>query len=133
MFGLKLKQLRLDRGLTQRQLAKGIGVTVRTIQNYEQGAAMPKDRAVIHRLAAYLEVPVDELVEGQDYYELAGHEIKAAKEPDDSEELFRLLQELTALFAGGSLSRGDRNLFLRAVLDLYEEAGPNGRKGDRHD
>ena len=37
-FGSKLKQLREDRGLTQTELADKLGVTLKTISNYETKA-----------------------------------------------------------------------------------------------
>lgn len=36
-MGLLLKQKRLDRGLTQQNLADLTGINIRSIQNYEQG------------------------------------------------------------------------------------------------
>ncbi len=40
-FGEKLKQLRIDRGLTQAALAEVSGVPVGTIRDYEQGKRDP--------------------------------------------------------------------------------------------
>ncbi|MDR0773449.1 MAG: helix-turn-helix domain-containing protein [Wolbachia pipientis] len=37
-LGKKIKQLRLDRGLTQTELGKRIGVSYRQIQKYENGS-----------------------------------------------------------------------------------------------
>ncbi|WP_419214655.1 helix-turn-helix domain-containing protein [Wolbachia endosymbiont of Rhagoletis cingulata] len=37
-LGKKIKQLRLDRGLTQTELGKRIGVSYRQIQRYENGS-----------------------------------------------------------------------------------------------
>ena len=40
-FNEKLRLLRKNAGLTQRQVADAVGVTYRTYQNYEAGASMP--------------------------------------------------------------------------------------------
>ena len=37
-------------------------------------------------------------------------------------ELYRLMQEITALFAGGHLSASDRELFLDAMTELVRES-----------
>ena len=39
--GTRLAEARAGRGLTQRELAGALGVTVRTIQNYESGKHLP--------------------------------------------------------------------------------------------
>lgn len=41
-FGAKLKQLREDRGLTQTELADKLGVTLKTISNYETKGTRPR-------------------------------------------------------------------------------------------
>ena len=40
-FGEKVSQLRKQNGLTQRQLADALGVSLRTITNYETGGRYP--------------------------------------------------------------------------------------------
>ena len=35
LFGEKVKLLRKEKGLTQTELAEAVGVTLRTVQNYE--------------------------------------------------------------------------------------------------
>ena len=40
----------------------------------------------------------------------------------DRMELYRLMQEITALFAGGHLSASDRELFLDAMTELVRES-----------
>ena len=40
----------------------------------------------------------------------------------DRKEMYRLMQEITALFAGGSLSASDRELFLEAMTELVRES-----------
>jgi transcriptional regulator with XRE-family HTH domain len=40
-IGARIAEARRHAGLTQRQLAQSLGVTVRTVQNYEAGVAVP--------------------------------------------------------------------------------------------
>jgi len=40
----RLKQLRWDMGITQKQLAEATGIGYSTIQSYEQGASIPSDQ-----------------------------------------------------------------------------------------
>lgn len=63
-FSNKLKELRIDRNLTQEQLAKLIEVHPKTYKNYETGKTLPRI-AVIRKLAIVLEISSDELLEMQ--------------------------------------------------------------------
>ena len=60
-FPQKLKEIRIKRGYTQRQLAKSIGVTPATISRYENGTRKP-NAIVIRNLAIILEISSDELL-----------------------------------------------------------------------
>jgi len=60
-FGVRLAQLRQERGLTQVQLARAAGATQRAISYYENEAGYPPADAII-RLADVLGVSADELL-----------------------------------------------------------------------
>ena len=91
-FNEKLRLLRKNAGLTQRQVADAVGVTYRTYQNYEAGASSPSGD-VASRLAAALGVSTDTL--------LSAALASAPEAPDRA--LRALLAEMQALFAGGAL------------------------------
>jgi len=57
-IGEKIRKLRLTKGLSQKDLAKYVGVTYQQIQNYEKGKSkIPVDRLI--RIAEVLEVSLD--------------------------------------------------------------------------
>ena len=60
-FSVKLKELRLNNDLTQKQLAKNICVGERSIQDYEYGNRKPNYDAII-KLADYFDVSTDYLL-----------------------------------------------------------------------
>lgn len=122
MFSETLKRMRLEKGMTQSELAKELGVTLRTVQYYEQGQHVPRDIDVLRRVARVFDVPVYSLVGSHEFYKMLRAETREKDPGTDRKELYRLLQELTSLFAGGSLSPGDRELFLEAVTALVLEA-----------
>jgi transcriptional regulator with XRE-family HTH domain len=62
IFGARLRELRLARGLTQPQLAAGCGSNVPFISNVERGVMLP-GLAMLLRLADALDCNVSELVE----------------------------------------------------------------------
>ena len=60
-FGTHLKQLRVSKNITQKQLAIDIGASERGIQNYELGERKPNYDALI-ALADYFDISVDYLI-----------------------------------------------------------------------
>lgn len=63
MFKDRLRQLRIERNLTQAEIAKAIGVSAATIGNYEQGTREPRNNEMWQKLADYFNVSVDELMD----------------------------------------------------------------------
>lgn len=63
MFKDKLKQLRLDKGVTQSDIAKAIGVSPATISNYEQGTREPRRIETLEKIAEYFGVSVECLMD----------------------------------------------------------------------
>ncbi len=57
---LRIKELREEVGLTQKQLAEAIGSMQRNVSNWEQGTVEP-DLATVVALADYFHVTLDEL------------------------------------------------------------------------
>ena len=63
MIGRKLRQLRLERALSQRTLAEAVGISFQQLQKYESG----KNRvsaSMLFGLARRLAVPFDAFFEG---------------------------------------------------------------------
>lgn len=53
-FKERLKEKRLEAGLTQAELAEKVSVTARTIQNYEMGSRKPGNMKVVGDIATVL-------------------------------------------------------------------------------
>lgn len=60
-FGLRLKNLRLDKGYTQQQLSDMVGVSVVALRNWERGTKKPSMDAIV-ALGDALSVSLDELI-----------------------------------------------------------------------
>ena len=58
-FGEKVRRLRNEKGLSQTELGKLCGLSLRTIRNYEVDGRYPKQREVYSKLAAALGCDVD--------------------------------------------------------------------------
>lgn len=60
-FGDKLKELRKEKGLSQKELAEKLNVTQRTISYYENSATAPSNAEIVAKIADALNVRLDEL------------------------------------------------------------------------
>ena len=61
VFKERLKQKRIEAGMTQVQLAQSAGVTARTIQNYELGTRTPSNIKVVQKIADVLHTTTEYL------------------------------------------------------------------------
>lgn len=61
-IGTKIKNLRLERGITQEALAEHLGVTAQAVSKWERGAAAP-DISLLPELSVFFGVRIDDLFE----------------------------------------------------------------------
>ena len=123
-FNDRLKKLREDKGLTQAELSKRSGISVRMIQKYEAGIARPRWDAS-EKIANALEVPVAELL-GQ-----SGMLIAEAAEKGGAKtarEMSKLVDEVVGMFAGGSLPQEDKDAYMAAISKAYFESNEENKK-----
>ena len=125
MFKDRLKEKRLEAGLTQVELAGKAGVTTRTIQNYELGNRKPANMEVIQRIADALNTTTEYLLGSSGAYVVEAQERGGAKAARDIEEL---VSEVTGLFAGGELSEEAIEGAMKALNDAYWMAKEKNRK-----
>lgn len=74
MFSEKLRQLRLEKGVSQKELARVLSLTDMSISRYEHGIAEPSIDTII-KIAAYFNVSIDYLLglntAMTDFYDIA--------------------------------------------------------------
>ena len=109
-FKDKIRILRKEAGLTQKQAAEQIGVTYRTYQNYEAGASIPGG-AALARIAEIFHISLDLLLG-----DIPGD---AAAAVSSNGELQKLLGEMQALFCGGKLPEADKIYVMEALTDMF--------------
>ena len=88
MLGQKIKQLRLDNDITQKELADFLGVTPKAISFYELGQCMPSPEMIL-KMANKFNVTTDfllgnEEIPSQDGYYLDPEAAKMAQELYDN-------------------------------------------------
>lgn len=84
MFGIKLTELRKQRGLTQSDIAKVLGIARTTYSSYEQGRRSP-DVDIQNKIADYFNVSLDYLHgrEGTEAHVLSDKQLRIAAHVDD--------------------------------------------------
>ncbi len=125
VFKERLKQKRVEAGMTQVQLAQSAGVTARTIQNYELGTRKPSNVEVVQKIADVLHTTTEYLLGSSGTYVVEAHEKGGAQSARDIEQL---VSEVTGLFAGGELSEESLEGAMKALNDAYWIAKEKNRK-----
>ncbi len=115
-FAEKIKNMRLEKGYTQEELAEMVDVSKRTIINYEQGRCYPKQTEILAKFAEVFCVPVDYLFTDEDRYVQEASERGGTSAAQD---VARLLASAGAMFAGGTLSEDDKDKVIRKLNELY--------------
>ena len=124
-FSQKIKNARLAKGLSQSALAKETGLSLRTVQNYELGARLPKSRETYANLARVLGISEDVLLD-----ENASFVIRVGETYGNNaaRQAWDLVSDFTAMCAGGSLEDEDMDAVMQALQEAYWEAKKNNRK-----
>jgi len=101
---------RIARGMSQQQLAKGLGVTFQQVQKYERGANRIGAGRLV-RIAQILEVPVTALLEG------------TAAEADNTPEQSRaaLIADRRAFRLAQAFGAIEDPAFRLSIIDMVEK------------
>ena len=122
-FAEKLRMLRKRKGYTQQELADIIGVTPRTLINYEMGKCCPKQTELYMKLASVFNVDMEDLITDTDL--AAKENSKEENAESAAKEMRKLIAKMNGLCAGGQLSEDDRDKVMYAITDMYWKAKTN--------
>lgn len=124
-FSEKIRNARLARDMSQTDLAKASGVSLRTIQNYELGRSLPKKRETYAKLAAALGINAEVLLDSNAAFVIRANEqygSRAAKQAWD------MVSDLGSMWAGGEMEDEDMDAIMQAIQEAYWDAKKNNRK-----
>lgn len=113
----RLKELRLQKGLTQQQVATAIGKTYQAYSYYENGKRDP-DTETLKLLADFFEVTVDYLLE-------TPQNVENKKIPKD---LKKILEEEEVTLNGRMVSGEEKEQMLRVLEALYRDAKEKNKR-----
>lgn len=124
-FAERLREARTAAALTQKELSTRVGVTERTIQNYETGCRIPRRFEAVEAIASALGAPLDSLLDQRDMLLIDAREKGGKKSAD---EVDRLISEVSGLFAGGDIDESEKDGIMAALNRAYWMAKEKNRK-----
>lgn len=133
-FSEKMYNARLALNLSQIELAEKVGISERSIYNYEQTGILPRPTA-LQKLADALNVTVAYLMDDDETDTMKNIDdemfIASAKNAFGSkgaQEAQAVLEKATALFAGGELDDNAKEMFFQSLKEVYLESKAEARE-----
>lgn len=124
-FGEKVRELRSKKGMSQTELGKVVGVSLRTVRGWEAEGRYPKQREIYSKLATALDCEIDYLLSEKEAFITEASTQFGSRGERDAKEL---VSELTGLFAGGEMAEEDMDALMYAVQEAYVEAKKKNRE-----
>ena len=114
-FAEKLKAARLQAGLSQQKLSSELGVTKRTIINYESGQTLPPT-TLLPKISKLFGITIGALIAEEEEFVALANERGGSRGAREAEAL---VSEVSGLFAGGTLSDDEKDAVMRAIQNAY--------------
>ena len=124
-FNEKIRNARMAKGWTQKDLAQATGMGLRTIQNYELGARLPKKRDTYLALAKALDINEDVLLDDNASFVLRANERYGSR---GARQAWDMVADIAAMWSGGEMDEEDMDSIMQAMQEAYWEAKKNNRK-----
>ena len=134
-FGEKLAHARVAKRMSQAELAKTVGVSVKSISNYETGSTVPVKQETLKKLADTLEVSLSYLMEYDDAeatlnFDMDGFLAQIQEEYGRRgvSELKAVIEQASTLFAANRYDDDTKYSFYLALTQAYKASKRRCRK-----
>lgn len=124
-FAQKLKDLRTEKNLTQEELAKKSGISIKSISRYELGDTLPRTKKYYEKIANALDVDTDYFLSQEANFFINARKEFGYKGAKDAEEL---VNGMIGLMAGGELPDEDKATILDAMQEAFYMAKLENKK-----
>ena len=124
-FSEKIRNARTAKGWSQKKLAGATGMSLRTIQNYELGARLPKKRDTYLALANALDINEEVLLDDNASFVLRANERYGSR---GARQAWDMVADIAAMWSGGEMDEEDMDAIMQAMQEAYWEAKKNNRK-----
>lgn len=124
-FAQKLKDLRTEKNLSQEELAKKSGISIKSISRYELGETLPRTKKYYEKIANALDVDTDYFLSQEANFFINARKEFGYKGAKDAEEL---VNGMIGLMAGGELPDEDKATILDAMQEAFYMAKLENKK-----
>lgn len=124
-FGEKVKNLRKMKDMSQTQLAKAVGVSLRTVGGWEKEGRYPKQHDLYQKLACTLGCDISYLMTEEEAFITEATEQFGSRGAIQAQHI---LEQAAAMFAGGKLSDEDKTSFMDEIQLLYLDSKMRAKK-----
>lgn len=124
-FGEKLQELRKEKGVSQEDVSKAIGMTLRNYASYEHGVRYPRNRDVYRKLSEYFGVDQNYLLTEDEDFIIEAADKYGSRGRRQAEDL---VTDMIGLFAGGDVSDEDKDAIMRALMKAYIDCKEDNKK-----
>lgn len=129
-FGDRLRMLREDKDVTQKELGNAVGVSDRVIGYYESNDRFPKDESTLKKLADYFNVPADYLLGRVDTTNIDTSS-KSTKANSLKDELIELMVKRGLIKDKNNLNEEHLKL-IEMSISTYSDRTNNRKQGDEN-
>lgn len=124
-FGEKIRNARTAKNMSQNDLAQATGISLRTIQNYELGARLPKKRDTYTKLAAALDISEEVLLDDNAAFVIRANEQYGSR---GARQALDMVSDIAAMWAGGEMEEEDMDIVMQAMQEAYWKAKQKNKK-----
>ena len=124
-FGEKVQTLRKERGLSQTEFGKLVGVSLRTVRGWENEGRYPRYRDLYKKIAEVLECETSYIMTDEESFMTEVAENYGSRGVKQAQSI---LDQAAAMFAGGDLSDEDQIAFLNEIQTLYLDSKKRAKK-----
>ena len=117
--------MRTEKNLTQEELAKKSGISIKSISRYELGETLPRTKKYYEKIANALDVDTDYFLSQEANFFINARKEFGYKGAKDAEEL---VNGMIGLMAGGELPDEDKATILDAMQEAFYMAKLENKK-----
>ena len=111
--------------MTQTALGEAVGAALRTVRGWEMEGRYPKSREIYQKLADVLGCDISYLMSEEEEFLLGVKEEFGSR---GAAQARSILEQTSALFAGGTLSEEDQLQFVMDIQTLFLDSKKKARK-----
>lgn len=124
-FGEKIKELRTQKKMSQTELGKAVGVSLRTVRGWEVEGRYPRHKDLYQKLAEVLGCDISYLMNEEENFITEAAQQYGSR---GAKQAQIILEQTAAMFAGGDLSDEDQIEFLNEIQSLYLDSKKRAKK-----